>query len=125
MDNDPELQARGKFLGGITSDFARVSDSLREASEAIRDRELSRHPIFVFAREPVALGTMLVAPRERNLMWFVNASTVEEFVQRGLVEAGAGEESFRAAYKDADEYACLFIVDPEFMEFVFLPYPED
>lgn len=125
MENDPELQAKGKFLGTITTDFARAADLLRDASDAIRDRALSKHPIFVFAKEPVALGALLVSGPERLMEWHVFASSVEEFTQRRLVLAGEGEAAFRAAYKDPDEYACLFVVDPEFMEFVFLPYPED
>ena len=125
MENDPELQAKGKFLGTITADFARASDVLRDASDAIRDREHSRHPIFVFAREPVTLGALLLQAADRLMEWHIFASSLEEFTQRGLVEKGEGEAMFRAAYKDPDEYACLFVVDPEFMEFVFLPYPED
>ena len=125
MDNDPELQAKGRFLGTITTDFARASDVLRDTSEAIRDREHSRHPIFVFSREPVTLGALLLNAPDRLMQWHIFASSLEEFTQRGLVEEGEGETAFRAAYKDPDEYACLFVVDPEFMEFVFLPYPED
>jgi hypothetical protein len=43
-------------------------------------------------------------------------------VQRGLVE---DQEAFKAAYKDPDEYCCLFVIDYDFTNFVFLPYPED
>ena len=125
MENDPELQAKGKFLGTITADFARASDVLRDTSEAIRDRAHSKYPIFVFSREPVALGALLLNGPDRLMQWHVFASSLEEFTQRGLVEQGEGEAMFQAAYKDPDEYACLFVVDPEFMEFVFLPYPED
>ncbi len=125
MENDPELQAKGKFLGTITADFARASDVLRDASEAIRDRAHSKHPIFVFSREPVSLGALLLNAPDRLMQWHVFASSLEEFTQRGLVQEGEGEATFRGAYKDPDEYACLFVVDPEFMEFVFLPYPED
>ena len=34
-------------------------------------------------------------------------------------------ESFVEAYKDPDEFCCLFVVDKEFTRFVFIPYPED
>ena len=125
MENDPELQAKGKFLGTITADFARASDVLRDTSDAIRDRAHSAYPIFVFAREPVSLGALLLSGPDRLMQWHIFASSLEEFTQRGLVQEGEGEADFRAAYKDPDEYACLFVVDPEFMEFVFLPYPED
>ena len=125
MENDPELQAKGKFLGTITTDFARASDVLRDASDAIRDRAHSEHPIFVFSREPVTLGALLLSAADRLMEWHIFASSLEEFTQRGLIEVGQGEADFRAAYRAPDEYACLFVVDPAFMEFVFLPYPED
>ena len=35
------------------------------------------------------------------------------------------EEEFKAAFKDPDEFCCLFVVDEEFTNFVFIPFPED
>ena len=32
---------------------------------------------------------------------------------------------FQVAYKDPDEFCCLFVVDEAFTNFVFVPYPED
>ena len=34
-------------------------------------------------------------------------------------------EDFQQTYKDADEYCCLFVLDEEFTNFVYVPYPED
>jgi hypothetical protein len=47
---------------------------------------------------------------------------VEEFEQRGLIE-NIGD--FQKAYLDPDEYCCLFVIEPEFTNFVFIPFPED
>ena len=49
---------------------------------------------------------------------------MEELVQRELISEENLEE-FRNAYKDPDEFCCLFVVDRDFVNFVYIPYPED
>ncbi|OGX91849.1 hypothetical protein [Hymenobacter coccineus] len=120
--NDPELN--GKYLGTITKDFATVSDTLKEASYQIRKRNISKYPIFVFAKQEVPLGSLLVNADELNLQWHVYASYVELFIQQGIIGAD-GIESFEEHYKNSDEFCCLFVLDEEFTKFVFVPYPED
>lgn len=123
--NDPELN--GKYLGTITKDFATVSDTLLEASAQVRKLDISKYPIFVFAKREVSLGALLVNADELNLEWHVFASYLEIFVQQGIVgaEGAEGIENFQANYKNPDEFCCLFVLDEEFTKFVFVPYPED
>ena len=120
--NDPELN--GKYLGTITKDFVVVSDTLLEASSQIRKGDFSQYPIFVFAKQEVPLGGLLVNADELNLDWHVFASYLELFVQQGIIEPD-GVNYFLANYKNADEFCCLFVLDKEFTKFVFVPYPED
>ncbi|KAA3436707.1 hypothetical protein [Rufibacter hautae] len=122
MQNDPELN--GKYLGTITKDFVQVSDTLKEASYLIRKRDISKYPIFVFSKEVTKIGGLIIAAEERQLDWNINASYLEDFVGRKLVLEDKIED-FQQAYRDADEYCCLFVVDRDFMNFVFVPYPED
>ena len=122
MQNDPELN--GKYLGTITKDFALISDTLKEAAYQIRKREISQYPIFIFTKEALPVGALLVGAHEAALEWNVLASYLADFVQRGIIE----EEKildFQQAYKNPDEFCCLFVVDKEFTNFVFVPYPED
>ena len=120
--NDPELN--GKYLGTITKDFATVSDTLKEASYQVRKNDISKYPIFIFAKQEVQLGALLVNADELNLQWHVYASYVELFMQQGIIGAD-GVDAFEARYKNADEFCCLFVLDEEFTKFVFVPYPED
>ena len=120
--NDPELN--GKYLGTITKDFVVVSDTLLEASSQIRKGDFCQYPIFVFAKQEVPLGGLLVNADELNLDWHVFASYLELFVQQGIIEPD-GVNYFQANYKNADEFCCLFVLDEEFTKFVFVPYPED
>ncbi len=120
MNNDPELD--GKYLGTITKDFALVAETLKEASYQIRVRKFSDFPIFPISKLELPIGQLLIGRRELSINWNVYASFLDEFIQRKLVE---NESEFVAAYKNPDEFCCLFVVDNDFTNFVFVPYPED
>ncbi|HAA14697.1 MAG TPA: hypothetical protein DCE41_24625 [Cytophagales bacterium] len=121
MTNDPELD--GKYLGTISKDFAVVSETLKEASYEIRKREFE-FPIFIMAKQEVPIGAMLIAKQELALDWDFRASYLEEFMQRGLIGKDRAPD-FAAAYKNPDEFACIFVIDGAFTRFVFIPFPVD
>jgi len=121
MTNDPELS--GKYLGTISSDFARVADSIKESSYQIRKAGFE-FPVFPICQEEQPIGQLLMKRTDLGTTWNYYASFLDEFVQRELV----GEEKvddFKQAYKDPDEFCCLFVIDQDFTRFVFIPYPED
>jgi len=121
MHNDPELS--GKYLGTISTDFVKVADTLKEASYQIRKAGFEV-PIFAISREPIPVGQLLMPKEKLGLDWNYYASFLDEFVQRELVGQEKIED-FKKTYKDPDEFCCLFVVDKEFTNFVFIPYPED
>src|SRR5210317_1540024 len=121
-ENDPELS--GKYLGTITSDFVNVSDNLKEAPYLIRKQEFSKYPIFVISKTDLPVWSLLYDQKEFGLQWNYYASYLEDFIERKIVEKNK-KDDFIAAYKDPDEYCCLFVVDKEFTKFIFIPYPID
>ena len=122
MQNSPELN--GKYLGTITKDFAQVSDTLKEASYQLRSRKISDFPIFPISKDEVNVGQLLLGKTEVNSAWNYNFSYLDEFVQRELIKGDMVEE-FKKTFKDPDEFCCLFVIDKEFLNFVFIPFPED
>ncbi len=123
MQNDPELN--GKYLGSISADFVKVAENLKEASYQIRSRKFSEYPIFILAKEEVPLGQMLISKVDlTELEWNYKVTYIDEFVQRNIIEAEK-KQQFVDAYKDPDEFCCLFIIDNEFQNFLFIPYPID
>lgn len=120
MQNDPTLNSR--YLGKISADFVKVADSLKEASYHIRKGGFSEFPIFPASKEDIPIGQMLYEVGKMENEWNYFASFLEEFTQRQLVE---DEGAFRKVYKNPDEFCCLFIVDQQFTNFLFIPYPED
>lgn len=122
MHNDPELS--GKYLGTISADFVKVADTLKEASYQIRKREISEYPIFPVCKTEQPIGQIIIGSQQAETAWNYYASFLDEFVQRGLIDTEKQDE-FKKAYKDADEFCCLFVIDKDFTNFVFIPYPED
>ncbi|HNR74069.1 MAG: hypothetical protein UZ12_BCD005001210 [Bacteroidetes bacterium OLB12] len=121
MFNDPELN--GKYLGTISQDFVKVADTLKEASYQIRKAGFE-FPIFPISKEKLPIGQVLIPGGPLNLEWNYYASFLDEFLQRELV-APDKVEDFKNAYKDPDEFCCLFVVDQDFASFVYIPFPED
>lgn len=122
MDNNPEIS--GKYLGTITEDFVFVSDTLKEASYAVRKRGFSDFPIFPICKVEQPIGKLLIGAQELNLKWNYHITYLDEFVQREIIAADKMED-FKANYKDPDEFCCLFVIDNNFTNFIFIPYPED
>jgi hypothetical protein len=121
--NSPELN--GKYLGLISSDFVLVADTLKEAAYQIKKRGFSEFPVFVCSQRPIEIGQMLIGVGELNgNKWNYHASMMEEFVQRKLI-AEENVELFVQNFKDVEEYACLFVVDGQFTNFVFIPFPDE
>jgi hypothetical protein len=127
--NSPELNI--KFLGTVSEDFVLVADAVKEASYAMRQRGITNHPIFPICKTDQPVGALFIHYQEQRedldpkpRQWSYYVSFLDEFVQRGLVPED-GIEAFKEAYRDPDEYCCLFVIDPELTHFVFIPYPED
>ena len=120
MQNDPELN--GKYLGTITKDFLIVADTLKEAAYQVKKRGFSEYPIFPISQVDIPIGQLLIGRSELATAWNYNISYLDEFVQRKLV---VEPEKFIEAYKNPDEFCCLFVVDEEFTNFIFLPYPNE
>ena len=122
MQNDPELS--GKYLGTISQDFVKVADNLKEASYQMRIRKVSEYPIFPISKIDLPIGKLFIGLMDTSVKWNYNISFLDEFVQRGII-AEENVEEFKKAYKDPEEFCCLFVVDVNFTKFLFIPYPED
>ncbi|MTI30161.1 hypothetical protein [Xanthovirga aplysinae] len=121
MNNDPQLN--GKYLGTISEDFVVVAETLKEASYQIRKNGFD-YPIFAISKDDLPIGQLLIGKQDVAIKWNIYASFLDEFEQRGLVDKEK-DANFKDTYKNPDEFCCLFVVDKEFTNFVFIPYPED
>ncbi len=122
FSNDPELN--GKYLGTVSQDFVKISDHIKEASYQIRTRGFSDWPIFIISKSEIPLGQLLFKKEEIDTVWNYYVTYIDEFVQRKLIEKDK-IDLFKDAYKNPDEFCCLFVIDGDFTNFIYIPYPED
>ena len=55
------------------------------------------------------------------MSWSISASTIEEFMEHKLIEAGK-DELFKTSYKDPEKNICIFIISEGGASVVFVPY---
>ena len=91
---------------------------LAKAADAILDQEISKYPIFTVCKEDLAIGLPLI--ENDGSAWSINATTLEEFATKNLIESDK-VENFRSVYKEPTENLCLFVVDKSGATFIFLP----
>lgn len=123
MQNDPELQLKGRYLGSITQAFSKLSPLLKEAAYQLQKRNISQYPVFPICRDELQWAQLLMSKAESQTEWNFYISYAEDLRQRHLI-APAHFQDFQQVYKPAEEYGCLLVIDRDFINFVFLPYPE-
>lgn len=108
-------------LKSLEKDLKFYNESIKEIAEEILLEGLSEYPIFVAHQHQVSLGELILDKNELNTQWSVQASMLEEFVEKGIIHKDK-KERFIKQYKNPNEYMCLFVIVPEGANFVFYPY---
>lgn len=108
-------------LISLEKDLKFFGESMREVAEEIMMEGLSNYPIFVAHQHELNLGELILDRSELNTEWSIHASTLEEFVEKGVIKPVL-KERFLQSYKDPYGYMCIFVVVPEGANFVYYPY---
>jgi hypothetical protein len=93
---------------------------LGQAADSIINENVSSYPIFVVHQLQVDIGILLIDRDEFEGDWTVNASSLEEFATKNLIEMEKIDE-FKKVYKDPSKHLCLFLLSDFGATFVFLP----
>lgn len=120
LGNNEEDKKQESPLKSLETDLVLYSDSIKEIAEDIIE-ELSKYPIFIAHQHEAKIGELIIDKDEFSTEWNIHASTLEEFVERGIIKAEK-EEFFKQHYKDPNKYICVFAMVPEGANFVFYPY---
>ena len=117
-ENSPAKESPLKSLEG---DLKVYSESIKEVAIEIMAEGISSYPIFVAHQHEVKLGELILDKDELNTNWTIQASTLEEFVERGIIHAEK-KDKFIKQFKDPNDCMCLFVIVPEGANFIFFPY---
>jgi hypothetical protein len=108
-------------LMSLERDLKFFNDSIREVATEIMVEGLSNYPIFAAHQHELALGEMILDRNDLNTNWSIHASTLEEFIERGIIKKEL-RQRFVDTYKDPGKFICVFVIVPEGANFVFVPY---
>lgn len=104
----------------LEEDLRRYRKALNNALEIMLDQEISNYPIFILHQQELAMGVNFIEAGENTGIWSVNASSLEEFALKELIEPDKVEE-FQKNYKEHPDNFCLFVLSELGAQFIFYP----
>lgn len=118
---DRQEQKKPSPLQSLKVDLDFYSESIKEISSEMVAEGYTLYPIFIATQYEVSLGEIILDRVELGTNWSIKASSLEEFVERGVIASGK-KAAFEKTYKKPENFMCLFVVVPEGANFVFYPY---
>ena len=98
----------------------RYRSTLSVAAETIRTENVSNYPIFVASKLEIDLGVPLLLRGVLADNWSVNASSLEEFHAKRIIDVEKIDD-FRTLYRKHNEDICVFVLSEGGAKFVFIP----
>jgi len=123
-ENSQEETQKESPLVSLEKDLKFYSESLQEVAVEIMVEGLSLYPIFIAHQHEVKLGEMILDRHDLNTEWTIQASTLEEFIEKKIIKAEL-KERFINSYKNPHDFMCVFVIVPEGANFVYFPYQKD
>jgi hypothetical protein len=120
-NNEGNKKDKDSPLKSLELDLKFYDESIKEVAVEIISEGISEHPIFVAHQHELSLGEPILDKEELNTSWSIHASTIEEFVEKGLIQPDK-RDRFEKQYKDPHAFMCVFVIVPEGANFVFYPY---
>ncbi|RFZ81621.1 hypothetical protein DYU05_17485 [Mucilaginibacter terrenus] len=108
-------------LVSLERDLKFFNESIHEVAVDIMSEGISSTPIFIAHQHEVKLGEVILDRNELNTEWSIHASTIEEFVEKGIIKKEL-KDRFMNTYKNPNDFMCLFVIVPEGANFVYYPY---
>lgn len=121
--NGEGKEAKKSPLVSLEKDLTFYAESMKEVAIEIKVEGISAYPIFIAHQHEVKIGEVILNREELNTNWTIQASTLEEFVEKGIIHPDK-KETFLKSYKKPENYMCVFVVVPEGANFVYYPYPK-
>ncbi len=104
----------------LEDDLRRYRKALNQALDIMLDQEISNYPIFLLHQQELAMGVIVIEAGEDTGLWSVNASSLEEFALKGLIEPEKIAD-FQKVYKEHPDNFCLFVLSELGAQFIFYP----
>lgn len=116
----PEKKKQSPLVS-LEKDLEFYADSIREVAVEIMMQGISGNPIFIAHQHTVSIGEVILDRKELNTDWTIQASTFEEFVEKGIIQPDK-KALFLKNYKKPEDFMCVFVIVPEGGNFIYYPY---
>jgi len=120
-EGDKKDKKKESPLVSLEKDLDLYADSIREVAIDIIMEGISTHPIFIAHQHSVNIGEVMLNREELNKNWTIQASTLEEFVEKGIINPEK-KVLFLKSYKKTEDFMCVFVIVPEGANFIYYPY---
>jgi len=108
-------------LKSLKVDLDFYKESIREVAVELLAEDYTQYPIFIAHQHEVKVGEIILDKTELGTDWTIQVSSLEEFLERGIIKEDK-KEVFIKKFKKPEDFMCLFVVVPEGANFVFYPY---
>jgi len=105
----------------LEKDLDLYADAVKEVAVEIMVEGISSYPIFIAHQHVVSIGEVILDRKELNTEWTIQASTFEEFAEKGIIQPEK-KDLFLKNYKRPEDFMCVFVIVPEGANFIFYPY---
>ncbi len=121
-NGEPKKEKKSPLLS-LEKDLTFYADSIKEVAIEIMVEGISTTPIFIAHQHEVSIGEMILNKADLNTDWSIQASTLEEFIQKGIIHPDK-KDQFLKNYKKPENFMCVFVIVPEGANFIYYPYPK-
>jgi len=120
-DGGAEEQKKQSPLISLEKDLELYAESVKEVAVEVMMEGITSYPIFVAHQHTVSIGEVILDRKELNTEWTIQASTFEEFVEKGIISPEK-KALFLKSYKKPEDFMCIFVIVPEGANFIYYPY---
>jgi hypothetical protein len=113
---------------GITEKMILLKEQLQEyviiakgIVETIKSEGISNYPIIIAHQDQLEIGITIVQKTEAIDSWSLNASTLEEFYTKHMIDESKLND-FRKLYNSHESDICFFVLSELGGQYLFLPY---
>lgn len=112
------------LLKALKADLIVYKELIRETSAEMISNGFTSYPIFVAHVVPLGLGETIVDREEIGTTFSIRASTLEEFVQKGLIKSER-TDLFKQSFRDPEKFMSVFLISERGGNVIFLPFDNE
>ena len=109
-----------EILAGLEGDIKLVKEPLKETITEIIKQGFSNFPIVIAHQVEIDIADKVIDKSLFNTAFHFSASTLEVMVAKGIIMEDK-KSAMQAKMKEGKDAACILLLHPEVMKFVFYP----